>query len=82
VTDERKTIALGELFTDEEIKLAAEIIARRERLPGSFVESTAGEIARRITRPALARINTTTRQKNDAMYWAYALEYSITSARR
>lgn len=89
----RKNVKLGELFTDEELKLARRIVAEHERTMSMVFEDdrppkkaipipAAQEIADRVTRPAIDRINKVTGQENDPMYWAYALEYAITSTQR
>lgn len=71
----KKTVALGELFTDAEIKHAADLYARA--LPGTFCENVVREV---ITPDVMARIDKHLGQKNDARYFGYALEYAISQS--
>lgn len=62
-----KTIAIGEVFTDEQLQKAVQIYKKGGR---------AKELHDAITKPGLEHINQVTRQENSPMYWAYALEYA------
>lgn len=68
------TITLGELFTTQEIALAAELY-KNLKGTGRF----ARECEACVVAPALPRINQVTGQENNARYWAYALEHALTS---
>lgn len=67
---EKKQVTLGELFTEKELQLAITIVKRGQSVNRQITES--------IVKPIMARIDTVTGQKNDARYWAYALEYAAT----
>ena len=60
-----KTITIGELFTEHELKRA---MARKN--DHKFLKEE-------IVEPVIARINRVTGQDNDPTYWAYALEYAL-----
>lgn len=67
-------VAIGELFTDENINAALALVesgsdALHERLLHEIVE------------PAMPRINEVTGQDNSADYMAYLLEYAVSEAR-
>jgi hypothetical protein len=70
-------ITIGELFTLEETKLAAEIFNKHKDKGGHILHY---ELATQVVDPALSRINALTKQINDARYLAYALEYAMTQA--
>ena len=59
-----KYVALGDIFTDDQLKRAAEL-------------RHAKAIYREITGPLIDQINERTGQKNDPMYLAYALEWAV-----
>lgn len=73
MAEPQKMIAIGELFTDEELKLAEQIIRNNPATPGK-------ELHDRITSKVIDRINKKTGQLNGARYWAYALEYAVGAA--
>lgn len=70
-----KTVAIGELFTAEELDRAKALYVAAD--PGTFARRCAEE----IVAPILARINEKTGQENDARYLAYAIEYAMDQTR-
>lgn len=72
MSNAKKTVALGELFTDAEIERAADLY--RNAQPGTFCNTVVLKV---ITPEVLARIDAHTGQKNDARYLGYALEYAL-----
>lgn len=65
-----RLISIGDLFTEKEIKDALKIW-RTDR------EQFHHRVMAEIVRPAMPRINQTTRQENLEAYIAYVLEYTI-----
>lgn len=74
---QRRVVALGDLFTDQEIKRAAELFERAQ--PGTFCTTVVREV---ITPEVLARIDQRLGQKNDARYWGYALEHAMMQSQK
>jgi hypothetical protein len=70
-----KLIAIGEVFTEAELKAATKLFG--ECKPGEFNK----RVIEQIVEPALPRINEVTGQANDARYWGYALEFALTQQR-
>jgi hypothetical protein len=70
-----KTIAIGELFTEAELKAATKLYGKCK--PGEFNK----RVVEQIVKPALPRINKVTGQENDAQYWGYALEFALMQQR-
>ena len=68
-----KMISIGDIFTEQELTKAAEIMASQ----GDTL-SVAQRIDEEVVSPILARIDEKTGQKNHARYWAYALIHVIT----
>ena len=66
-----KTIALGDVFTMDEINAAAEIIATAENT------QITNRVTEEVVRPIIPRINQVTGQGNDARYWAYVLIHAL-----
>ena len=69
---ERRTIRLGDVFTEDESRRALALYKRLGR-PPEHHEPLVDVLVREITAPALPRINEVTGQENDARYWAYML---------
>lgn len=67
-----KQVALGDIFTDEEVERAKELF--EECSPGTFNKRVVPE----IIEPIMARINKATGQENDPRYVGYMLEYGLT----
>lgn len=65
-------VKIIDLFTENEIMRAKTIIANMTG-SGRVVDA----IRRRVTRPALDRINAATGQENDAQYLAYAILHML-----
>jgi len=61
-----KSVELGDLFTDDEIAKAKQII-NTDPLPNK-------RLVDEVVTPAMKHINEVTGQENDARYFAYALE--------
>ena len=59
-----KHVALGDLFTEEELKKARQL-------------KEAKEICEQIVKPKMGHINKITGQENDTMYVSYFLEYTL-----
>lgn len=74
---EKKTVALGEVFTDAEIERAAALYNCCK--PGGFCDAVVREV---ITPEVLARIDAHLGQKNNARYWGYALEHALMQSQR
>jgi hypothetical protein len=68
-----KTFAIGEIFTDRELKKAKRLWLQSRNQIGVFHNRCVAE----IVTPALSRINTTTEQQNDPRYLAYLLEAAL-----
>lgn len=73
-TNNRKTVRLGDLFTEEQIKKAVEIVHNFRRTGRSLNDI----LVERVVREAMPRINDVTGQENDERYWAYVLEAALT----
>jgi hypothetical protein len=68
-----KTRTLDQLFTAAELNKAIELYEQCRKTGERFNKRCAAE----IVEPALARINKTTGQENDASYLAYGIEYAL-----
>lgn len=64
MANERKSVKIGDLFTDSEVRQAAKCKSARE-------------IADKVITPIIGRVNAAAGQECDPMYLAYALEYAI-----
>lgn len=69
---EDKSIALGQVFTDEQLLWALRIVNT-----GRTAQEIVSRIEDEITKPALPHINQVTGQENDARYWAYLLVHTL-----
>lgn len=69
---EGKSIALGQVFTDEQLLWALRIVNT-----GRTAQEIVSRIEDEITKPALQHINQVTGQENDARYWAYLLVHTL-----
>lgn len=72
----KKTVSIGDLFTDEELMLAQSIFLAHQ---GTNMELH-NKLVEQIVRGALPRINQVTEQENSEGYMAYVLEYSWNEA--
>lgn len=70
-----RTMAINDLFTEEELRKAAEL---HEECGGTGFH---GRALAEIVNPAMERIDRVTGQRNDPSYMAYALEYAVSQAR-
>lgn len=68
-----KQFSIGELFTRDEVKKAAELYSDGK---GQFAERA----EKQIVKPAMVRINKVTGQENHPRYMAYALEHACAQA--
>jgi hypothetical protein len=66
-----KTIQLGEIFTEQELKRALYL---KSVYSGTTLRD---ELKEKIVMPAMPKINEKTGQENDPLYWAYALIYVL-----
>jgi hypothetical protein len=66
-----KTIAIGDLFTADELEKARKLY--EECAPGTFN----GTVVREVVTPAMARIDAATGQANDPRYIGYMLEFAL-----
>lgn len=65
----RASYRLGDLFTDDDFKRAAQIMSETD-VPISRLE-------KEVVEPRIGQINAITHQKNSARYFAYVLEYAL-----
>jgi enoyl reductase-like protein len=71
VSNEIPKFTLGELFTPEEITAASKLW---KELPDErFVEA----VTREVVKPVIERINKTTKQQNDPLYFGYVIQYTF-----
>ena len=70
-----KTIPIGSILTNDEMKEALELYDKSET--HQFAERCAAE----IIRPVIDRINKNSGQENDPKYLAYCIEYAIMKSR-
>ncbi len=70
-----KTVALGNILTETEIKYALKLYEEADR--ASFAERCAAE----VIRPVIDRINEATGQQNDPLYLAYTVEFAFMKSR-
>lgn len=68
----KKTVSIGDLFTDEELMLAQSIFLAHQ---GTNMELH-NKLVEQVVRGALPRINQVTGQENFEGYMAYVLEHS------
>ena len=68
-----QTIALGELFTEQELTLARDLFEQYQ-----YTELT-DALEEQVIKPAMPRINERTGQENSSRYFAYVLEAAIAS---
>jgi hypothetical protein len=66
------TVAIGDIFTDMQIRAARAIYKKHKGEIGAV-----SELRARVVEPAMAQINEFTGQENDARYFAYALYYAL-----
>lgn len=71
-----KTYTIGELFTINELKRAAELLTACQRDGRRFNSVVINEL---LTAEVLARINRKTGQENDPRYLGYMLEFAVGS---
>lgn len=72
-----KSYKLGELFTEKELGRALQIIQESAHPTSPFVTN---RILAEVVRPAMPYINKATGMENDPKYWAYALQYVLSTA--
>lgn len=70
-----KMVTLGEVFTDEQLDKAQEIVGKYA--DQSVMRHCIEHLTEEITSPALDQINQRTGQENDPGYWAWMLLYAI-----
>lgn len=69
-----KTIRLGDLLTEDQIKAALRI---KEDVGGTTLGECVSRIQREVIEPNLAEINRKTGQENDDRYLAWVVAYAM-----
>lgn len=65
-----KTVALGDIFNEQDVRKILRLCAEHESDPVGFLVDCIESL---VIRPKLSKINQVTRQQNDARYWAYLM---------
>lgn len=78
--DTLKEYSLDEIFGDVNLESARNIYLAYWDDPGSFEDSLAVTLQKRIVDDALDMIDHRTNQKNDARYMSYVLEWALTGS--
>lgn len=71
---DQRHITLGDVFTEQQLNRAAEIVSAYQ---GKSERPLVEHLIEEITEPALDQINLATAQENDPGYWAWMLVYAL-----